>query len=65
MSREEQKYHSLRERFNTIASVQYKAELIHDLRHIYGGDMTLHELEELLWAEKKHLEEGAKRELFM
>lgn len=65
MTKEEQKYHSLRERFNTIASVQYKAELIRDLRHIYGGDMTLTELEEQLWLEKKNLEEGAKRELFI
>ena len=65
MTREEQKYHSLRERFNTIASVQNKISLIYDLRHIYGGDMTLQELEEQLWAEKKRLEEEAKRELFM
>ena len=46
------KYCSIRERFNAIASVQKKAELIHDLRLEYGADMTLAELEEQLWLEK-------------
>lgn len=65
MDEKEMKYRSIRERFNAIASVQKKAELIHDLRLEYGSDMTLAELEEQLWLEKENIKEGAKKELFI
>lgn len=65
MDEKEMKYCSIRERFNAIASVQKKAELIHDLRLEYGSDMTLAELEEQLWLEKENIKEGTKKELFI
>lgn len=65
MDEKEMKYRSMRERFNAIASVQKKAELIHDLRLEYGSDMTLAELEEQLWLEKENIKEGTKKELFI
>lgn len=65
MDEKEMKYRSIRERFNAIASVQKKAELIHDLRLEYGPDMTLAELEEQLWLEKENIKEGTKKELFI
>lgn len=65
MDEKEMKYRSIRERFNAIASVQKKAELIHDLRLEYGSDMTLSELEEQLWLEKENIKEGTKKELFI
>lgn len=65
MDEKEMKYRSIRERFNAIASVQKKAELIHDLRLEYGSDMTLAELEEQLWLEKENIKEGTKKELFI
>lgn len=65
MDEKEMKFRSIRERFNAIASVQKKAELIHDLRLEYGSDMTLAELEEQLWLEKENIKEGTKKELFI
>lgn len=65
MDEKEMKYRSIRERFNAVASVQKKAELIHDLRLEYGSDMTLAELEEQLWLEKENIKEGTKKELFI
>ena len=65
MDEKEMKYRSIRERFNAIASVQKKAELIHDLRLEYGSDMTLAELEEQLWLEKENIKEGTKKDLFI
>lgn len=65
MDEKEMKYRSIRERFNAIASVQKKAELIHDFRLEYGSDMTLAELEEQLWLEKENIKEGTKKELFI
>lgn len=65
MDEKEMKFRLIRERFNAIASVQKKAELIHDLRLEYGSDMTLAELEEQLWLEKENIKEGTKKELFI
>lgn len=65
MDEKEMKFRSIRERFNAIASVQKKAELIHDLRLEYGSDMTLAELEEQLWLEKENIKEGTKKELLI
>lgn len=65
MDEKEMRYRSIKERFNAIASVQKKAELIRELRQEYGAYMTLAELEEQLWLEKENIEEGTKKELFI
>lgn len=59
------RYRSIKERFNAIASVQKKAELIRDLRQEYGTYMTLAELEEQLWMEMENIKEGTKKKLFI